>query len=155
MCQQESAQHQYLKINLFIRLLFEDPENQEQYSMPHTTDPVILVAGDPHAAAETVSILSDLAQQLVDNLNPRKSGQQLLGVQHARLDFLDFQPMVGGCQDHDLPARIQNKGATVTVNTSLRPDQQQRCFVWAVLACLHRPTPWASMTGGGCTSLPR
>jgi hypothetical protein len=138
-CQQQNAQHPQLKINLHIRLVFEDPDNQGQYTMPHSTLPVILVGGDPHAAAEAVSTLSDRAQQMVDGLNPRKSGQQLLGAQHVRLDFAVFDPMVGACHRHNLPAKVQHKHATVTVNTSQRPDQYQHCFMWAILACLHQP----------------
>lgn len=123
-------QHQHWKFNLVVKFLFRKADGTV-YSFVHTTQPYTAVAGDPAVPQEVFDVLSQRVSDMVGNLNAEGSGSELRAVVFARLECVAFDPMVGGCPG-ELPARVQHKGAPVSVQSS-----EQDCFKWSVLACKH------------------
>ena len=102
------------------------------YRSLHVT-PQVVNASTP---LDVDAILSSLNEQ-IDHFNERGSGWILERVTRLQLIITEYRPLCGGSSYMKIPKRIADKEDIINVRNDKPGEEDQKCFIWAILSCLH------------------
>lgn len=93
------------------------------------------------ALEEAEFVLPRICEELtarLENYQEGRSGLTLAGIRTCEIHVGRLRPSRVGCGGVDLPVELREKRCLVNVDQRIRDDERDKCFMFSVLAGLHR-----------------